>query len=151
MKKYMMFVLFVFCQSYAMEQVCYLNRMPADVLNLIASFLMETDEQFIARTQGNKQRLDLFADKKILETFYDDGSDEWLWMHLQCFENDSHMHRLSMMQEGDDRICYDGALEPAEYECIALFGTRMALFYQKKIENTMKPVLELQRIELEKN
>ncbi|HEX4068639.1 MAG TPA: hypothetical protein VHX42_00940 [Candidatus Babeliales bacterium] len=42
----------IFCNASAMEKVCYLNRMPRDILDYIAIFLTcddETDEQFIAR------------------------------------------------------------------------------------------------------
>jgi hypothetical protein len=58
-------MLSVICHAHAMEMVkknpsipcndiCYLNQMPRDILNYIASFLMETEEKFVARTRVKK-------------------------------------------------------------------------------------------------
>jgi hypothetical protein len=61
MKKYvvqLMMLLFVFCHINAMEvelNPCYLAIMSSDILNYIASFLMETEEEFIARTRIQKE------------------------------------------------------------------------------------------------
>ena len=58
--------LFVFCHVTAMETVkkdpsipsdniCHLDRMPVEILNHISRFLMESEEQFIARTSVKKE------------------------------------------------------------------------------------------------
>ncbi len=62
MKKYMIpqliLVFFFIGNANAMEvvlQPCYLAQMPCDILDNIVSFLMETDEEFIARTRVKKE------------------------------------------------------------------------------------------------
>lgn len=140
--------------SISCDNVCYLNCMPCDILNFIAHFLTcddETEEQFVERTQGKKQQLDPYADEEILQAFYDDGSDNLVSIYLFCVENDFHGHQLVISEEGDPYDFYNGALESAEYRCIALFGRKMALFYYTQIDDVKKSVLELQRIDLKKN
>lgn len=63
MNKYAPLALFLFVsQLHAMKMIrqdplipcdaiCYLNQMPCDILDYIASFLMETEEEFIERTR----------------------------------------------------------------------------------------------------
>jgi hypothetical protein len=109
----------------------------------------ETEKEFIKRTLGKKQELDLYTDEKILQSGSDDLSTTF---YLQCFENDSHKYEVSIMKlENSNLSFYRGAVEPAEYKCIALSDKTMALCYYKKNENEKIPVLEIRSFDLKRN
>jgi hypothetical protein len=73
MKYIVLVFLSVFSYSSAMEPVCYLNNMPSDILNYIARFLMETEEEFIERMSGENLEEQKERKEKLKEPVNDVG------------------------------------------------------------------------------
>lgn len=179
MKKYIVLNLvsfFVF-QSYAMEvelKPCYLNNMPIEILNLIASFLMETDEQFIARTRIIDKTLSITEDCATFLVKYgfysargalcpDETKALLLIRKLLQLDNGWCKYLDNMMiidrqkNNDDDKIMYQEKLDNMDiYEAIALSrgGNIIAMFHQEKEcyegEDCTYDIFEIQKISTQK-
>ncbi len=55
------------------DDICYLSLMPSDILNYIAGFLMETEEEFIERVRRENAEEQEERKKKLAEPCYDVG------------------------------------------------------------------------------
>ena len=80
--------LFVFCHTSAMENrddVCCLNKMPAEILSYIEIFLIETEEEFIERTKNYRQEGEL---KQAQENYYFDQGIRYPVGTLRAFSPD---------------------------------------------------------------
>jgi hypothetical protein len=177
MKKYMILALFVFYQSHAMEveiEPCYLATMPCDILDLIASFLMETEEQFVARTRVINKKL--FATEDCV-TFLEnygfhyargalcpDETKALLFIRKQLLLDDGRCNYLDNMviidrkeNNDDKKIIYQRELDNVEtYDDIALSngGSMIAMFHQEKEcyegEDCTYDIFEIQKIATQK-
>ncbi|HEX4069022.1 MAG TPA: hypothetical protein VHX42_02900, partial [Candidatus Babeliales bacterium] len=138
MKKYrapLALFLCVFCHATAMEKVCYLNRMPRDILDYIAIFLTcddETEEQFIARTFAEKQKKD--------DYYYENAHHEVCMPNLCLAAKNKKKQRISLKEDGARLALFDGSkvyeykgLAKSGYECCALSpsGTMIAIFHRQ--------------------
>lgn len=179
MKKYIVLNLvsfFVF-QSYAMEvelKPCHLNRMPCDILNYIASFLMcddETEEEFIARPRIQKEITpeckNLFDELNLECICWSFCPDETKLAAVVCVNPATlpinaigYAHYLTIINLHGIKpeIMLQKTLSLEEYECIALSsgGNMIAFFHNKRVRShrgenfCIEPFLEIQKI-LKKN
>jgi len=168
MKKYMVLALFVFCQSHAMEvelKPCYLSRMSCDILNYIASFLMETEEQFVARTRIQKELPSEYKslfygvkvecnghwsfcpdETKIIAVVYDIINEFWKKSPVTY----SLMIAYVYKNRGCRRILRD--VKEYEYDRVALSceGNLLARFYEEKEclegEDFSEYIFKIQRV-----
>ncbi|HEX4068638.1 MAG TPA: hypothetical protein VHX42_00935 [Candidatus Babeliales bacterium] len=176
MKKYrapLALFLFVFCHATAMEKVCYLNRMPRDILDYIAIFLTcndETDEQFIARIRleyEEKKREREEKQKVINERgYYTEGRTRpciracnidqtkliFCSTDMKIFELHDYLDRD---KKGVARsYSYQEKSEWLDIDCIALSskGQLVALYFYKKFSGEKKGrfMLEIIKIDTQK-
>jgi hypothetical protein len=168
MKKGMLqlMVLFVVLHAHAMEIVqqnpsipcnntCYLNYMPLEILNYIASFLMEAEEDFVARTLAEKKKKDaMYADKRHHEVRWPNAH-----LSLRCSNRGIVLNgdgsRLAMRDGLKDvrKGMYVTKLESSTYDCCALSpnGTNIAVFHRKfeTGQEYRTGILELLKIRIE--
>lgn len=156
MKKYFILLvsLLVVFHANAMEKKqCYLNKLPIKILDLIASYLMESKTETIARIIRNKQYRYLdqgpFVDISVNEN------------EIIIFEEEKNppqcrIPKLSKftITQGDRE--YKGKVNPELYKCIALspYGTMIALHYVRYPEESWKAreaFLEIRKIDFIKD
>lgn len=161
-----MLFLFVFYHAHAMEiikkkpsipcgDVCYLNLMPREILNYIASFLMESEEEFITRTLAEKKKKDgMYKNFRCYAVSLPN-------QHLRSRGNNKVIvlsgdgSRLALCDGLEDvrRGMYCTELEKSTYDCCALSpnGTMIAIFHRQFLpgEEYRTAILELLKVRTE--
>jgi hypothetical protein len=136
------------------NDICHFNKLPAELLNLIAYFLTcddETEEQFIARTLAKK----LETDRKSNQDSYDEIVMHNLRLHLKrndkgiSLSNDGKLLSLSYHSK---RYVYEGLVK-SDYECcdLSLSGNVIAMFHRQFLpgEEYRTAILELLKVRTE--
>ena len=151
-------MLFCICTIGAMESnMCLFNRLPVDVLNFIAHFLMcydETEEQFIARTSADKQKKDKEEEEcrlsEVASPFYSSAKNIY---NNKIIFLDKDKKSLALRDCISKKIYKYKELEKAEYGCCALSpnGSMIAIFYTIFLsgEQYRIPMLEILKVETE--
>ena len=146
--------LFIVFHANAMEkEQCYLNKLPIKVLDLIASYLMESHKETSSRIIRDKQYR--YLDQG---PFVDISVDENEIIILEEVKNPPQFRipklSKSTITHGDRE--YKGKVEPELYQRIALspYGTMIALYYIRYPEEQWKArekFLEIRKIDFIKD
>lgn len=178
MKKYAIALLFIVCQINAMNEtskqdpskpcddICHLNRLPIEVLNYLASYLMESEEEFVERTKKMDDSLAKNVSVKLssLQAWCPDevSSIKIKNVPQEVKDKDNYLFEYNKyLVVKKDGIEYTTKLEDrkSDYRCVALsrgynrIGIyRSESYYCLPRENiNYRFFLEIQKIELKKN
>jgi hypothetical protein len=158
------------------DVVCYFNKMPVDVMNIIASFLMETEEEFVERTKIKKEvplayhtfstdpeQPDDVKRRGLLSEFCPDETKIMTLRHdCSTWELPPYVMIIDLQKEDEkDKVMFEGQMGRSEYQRIALScgGNRIAFFHHQASSVPShrgervctEPFVEIQKIDSQKD
>ena len=135
------------------DDICHLNRMPVEVLDYIAYFLMESKEEFVARMYNK-------YDCKVCDFYRRHHLREFCPDDLNSLSTRyQYIHSYSWFTLNHNNVEYKGCIKKKEINCIALSRhmDMMGIFrFENKSTGThtsgdVEAILEIQKIDLKKD